>query len=68
MADKGWKNKEDKVPRRSPRKRGKMCNRPFKAPRRVADVESQVQIITEAQNTREIFCYILALHAFSLYF
>ena len=54
MADKGWKNKEDKVPRRSPRKRGKMCNRPFKAPRRVADVESQVQIITEAQNTREI--------------
>jgi hypothetical protein len=70
MADKGWKNKEDKDPRRSPRKRGKMFNRPFKAPRAVieernsdvqvidnetvADSESQVQIITETHNTRDI--------------
>jgi hypothetical protein len=70
MADKGWKNKVDKVPRRSPRKRGKMCGRPFKAPRAVveerdsdvqvieretvADNDSQVQIITETENTRDI--------------
>jgi hypothetical protein len=65
MADKGWKNNGEKVPRRSPRKRGKMINRPFKAPRAVveerdsdiqvieketvADSESLVQIITETQ-------------------
>ncbi len=65
MADKGWKNNGEKVPRRSPRKRGKMMNRPFKAPRAVveerdsdiqvieketvADSESLVQIITETQ-------------------
>jgi hypothetical protein len=70
MADKGWKNKGAKVPRRSPRKRGKICGRPFKAPRAVveerdsdvqvhekdtvADNDSQVQIITETENTRDI--------------
>ena len=70
MADKGWQNKGDKVPRRSPRKRGKKCNRPFKAPRPVVqerdsdvqeievetvlDSESQVVIISETQNRRDI--------------
>ena len=38
MADKGWKSKGDKEPRRSPRKRGKTCGRPFKAPRPVAEM------------------------------
>jgi hypothetical protein len=67
MAEKGWQNKGDKVARRSPRKRGKKCGRPFKAPRpvvqeqdsdvqeiqieTVADSESQVEIISETQNT-----------------
>ena len=37
MADKGFKSKRDKEPRRSPRKRGKTCGRPFKAPRPVAE-------------------------------
>ena len=70
MADKGWQNNGDKVPRRSPRKRGKKCDRPFKAPRpvvqerdsdvqeiqieTVADSESQVVIISETQNTRDV--------------
>jgi hypothetical protein len=50
MADKGWIGKKDKLPRRSPRRRGKICGRPFKAPRPVSGIEkdyndSQVQLI-----------------------
>jgi hypothetical protein len=54
MTDRGWKSKGDKVPRRSPRKTGKTCGRPFKAPRKkgktkvVAEVEdSDVQIVEQ---------------------
>jgi hypothetical protein len=70
MADKGWKSKGDKEPRRSPRKRGKTCGRPFKAPRPVSeaverdsdvvllttdtDADSQVQVITETENERDL--------------
>jgi hypothetical protein len=35
MTDRGWLSKGDKVPRRSPRKRGSKCDRPFTAPRQV---------------------------------
>jgi hypothetical protein len=43
---KGWKNKGDKVLRRSPRKRGKICGRHFKAPRAVVEErDSDVQVI-----------------------
>ena len=68
MTDKGWKSKGDKEPRRSPRKRGKTCGRPFKAPRPVSeaverdsdvvllttDTDSQVQVITETENERDL--------------
>ena len=46
MADKGWKNNGEKVPRRSRRKRGKMINRPFTAPRAVVEErDSDIQVI-----------------------
>jgi hypothetical protein len=35
MTDRGWLSKGDKVARRSPRKRGGKCDRPFTAPRQV---------------------------------
>ncbi len=40
MVEKGWKGRGEKEPRprRSPRKRGKTCGRPFKAPRPVSEV------------------------------
>jgi hypothetical protein len=38
MAQKGWKSKGEIEPRRSPRKRGKTCGRPFKAPRPVSEL------------------------------
>jgi hypothetical protein len=54
MTDRGWKSKGDNVPRRSPRKRGKTCGRPFKAPRKrgktskVAEKEdSDVQLVVQ---------------------
>ena len=49
MAEKGWKGKGDKEPRRSPRKRGKTCGRPFKAPRPVSESlerDSDVVLLT----------------------
>jgi hypothetical protein len=49
MAAKGWKSKEDKVPRKSPRKRGKTCGRPFKAPRPVAEVEDRCAVTDDRQ-------------------
>jgi hypothetical protein len=59
MADKGWKSTGDKVPRRSPRKQGKTCMRPFKAPRTktvqkkkvVEEQESDVQVIEKESVT-----------------
>jgi hypothetical protein len=67
MADRSWKGKGEALPRRSPRKRGKTCGRPFKAPRPVAEAvqeiititetetnDSQVQVITETENDRDI--------------
>ena len=45
MADKGLKSKRDKEPRRSPRKRGKTCGRPFKAPRPVGDTVERVSAV-----------------------
>ncbi len=68
MPEKGWKSKGDKEPRRNPRKRGKTCGRPFKAPRPVSDAverdsdvvllttdtDSQVQVITETENERDL--------------
>ncbi len=70
MPDRRWKSKGETVPRRSPGKRGKTCGRPFKAPRAVveekdSDVQlvgqeiagendSQVQLITETQNKRDL--------------
>ncbi len=58
-ADKDWLGKGDKVLRRSPRRKGKTCGRPFKAPRPVSDKEadkeeSQVEITTETENERDI--------------
>ena len=67
MPDTSWKGKGEALPRRSPRKRGKTCGRPFKAPRpveetvkeivRVTETEtkdSQVKLITETENDRDI--------------
>ncbi len=42
MADRAWKSKGDKVPRRSPRKRGNRCGRPFKAPRAVTTDKEEI--------------------------
>jgi hypothetical protein len=66
MTVRGWKNEEEKVPRRSPRKTGKTCGRPFKAPRRkgkttlVAAVEdSDVQIVVpdkQGENDSQVQC------------
>ncbi len=66
MTVRGWKSKGEKVPRRSPRKTGKNCGRPFKAPRKkgkttlVADLEdSDVQIVvpdTEGENDSQVQC------------
>ena len=84
MSDKGWKSKGAKVPRRSPRKQGKTCGRPFNAPRTktvkqktvaevqecqvqviekvsVTDKDSQVELVTEAQNLRDIEAKRLAI-------
>jgi hypothetical protein len=49
MPEKGWKGKGEKEPRRSPRKRGKTCGRPFKAPRPVSEAverDSDVVLLT----------------------
>ena len=66
MTDRGWKSKGEKVPRRSPRKTGKTCGRPFKAPRKkgktkvVAEVEdSDVQLVEqdkEGENESQVQC------------
>ncbi len=61
MTDKGWKSKGDNVRRRSPRKQGKMCSRPFTAPRSktvknkkvVEERESDVQVIEKESVTDE---------------
>ncbi len=42
MPDRSWKGKGEAVPRRSPRKRGKTCGRPFKAPRPVKETEKEI--------------------------
>ncbi len=67
MPDKNWKGKGEAPPRRSPRKGGKTCGRPFTAPRLVEKPvkeiitvtetethDSQVQLITETENDRDI--------------
>ena len=59
MADEDWLGKGDRLPRRSPRRKGKTCGRPFKAPRPVSEKEadkdeSQAEIITETENERDI--------------
>ena len=67
MPDKNWKGKGGALPRRSVRKRGKTCGRPFTAPRLVEETvkeiitvtetetqDSQVQLITETENDRDI--------------
>jgi hypothetical protein len=59
----GWRGKGDKVVRRSPRKGGKTCGRPFTAPRKVTQAprtrkkrsgttdkeDSEVQVLTESE-------------------
>jgi hypothetical protein len=55
MAEKGWKGKGEKEPRRSPRKRGKTCGRPFKAPRPVSEAverDSDVVLLTTEVDTQ----------------
>jgi hypothetical protein len=53
MADRGWKGKGEKAPRRSPRKRGKTWSRSFKAPRPVEDLEdSDVQLVTTDRDSQ----------------
>ncbi len=59
MPEQDWISKGDKLPRRSPRRRGKTCGRPFRAPRPVADVdgdkeESQAVVLTETEKERDI--------------
>jgi hypothetical protein len=59
MADEDWLGKGDRLPRRSPRRRGKTCGRPFRAPRLVADEqavreESQAVILTETEMERDM--------------
>ena len=50
--DREWKGKGDKLPRRSPTKRGKTCGRSFKAPRAVVEVEgSETQLTNEEMKT-----------------
>ena len=63
MTEQGWRGKGEKVLRRSPRKRGKTCGRPFTAPRKVAQStsnvkkrtvqthkdDSEVQLLTESE-------------------
>ncbi len=63
MTEQGWRGKGDKVLRRSPRKRGKTCGRPFTAPRKVTQStsnrkkrtvpidkeDSEVQVLTESE-------------------
>lgn len=59
MSDEDWLGKGDRLPRRSPRRRGKTCGRPFRAPRLVADEqavreESQAVILTETEMERDM--------------
>jgi hypothetical protein len=67
MPDRSWKGKGEAVPRRSPRRRGKTCGRPFKAPRPVEETvqeiitltetvtqDSQVKMLAETENDRDI--------------
>ncbi len=59
MSGQDWISKGDKLPRRSPRRRGKTCGRPFTAPRQVADLggereESQAVILTETEKERDM--------------
>ena len=63
MTEQGWRGKGEKVLRRSPRKRGKTCGRPFTAPRKVTQStsnvkkrtvqthkdDSEVQLLTESE-------------------
>jgi hypothetical protein len=74
MTDRAWQSKGKKLPRKSPRRRGKTCGRPFKAPRPIAELEnsdvqyisqdrddnhdSQVQIITETENEPHVIPFI----------
>ncbi len=50
MADRTWKSKADNEPRRSARKKGKTCERPFKAPRPVTETENEIITVTETEN------------------
>ena len=59
MPSNGWQSKGDKSVRRSPRQGRRKCARPFTAPRSVTKdkgktVESEVQVITETENARDI--------------
>ena len=59
MPSEGWQSKGDKSVRRSPRRGQRKCARPFTAPRSVTKdkgktVESEVQVITETENARDI--------------
>jgi hypothetical protein len=46
METRGWQNKGDKVPRRSPRRQRKTCGRPFKAPRKGKSSKTVAQVKT----------------------
>jgi hypothetical protein len=59
MPSNGWQSKGDKSVKRSPRQGRRKCARPFTAPRSVSKdkgkiVESEVQVITETENARDI--------------
>jgi hypothetical protein len=53
MADKGWRSKGDKVLRRSPRKKGKTCGRPFSAPRKVREPTPKTPKIFETKEAED---------------
>ncbi len=52
MAVKGWRSKGDKVLRRSPRKKGKTCGRPFSARRKVSETTPKTPKIVDPKEVR----------------
>ncbi len=53
MTDKGWQGKGDKLLRRSPKKKGKMCGRPFSAPRTVRQTTAKTPKVVETKETED---------------
>jgi hypothetical protein len=51
--DTGWRSKGEKVLRRSPRKTGKKCGRPFVAPRQVTHISKNRKQIPDPKDTED---------------